>query len=102
MRASNFCGGIIIMFDSHRIYFFHSSIAAGNRGLRNNHATYYMTNIDLHNLEIQRNLRNWNRKPLLRETYKSFYEMIAGQLTDSTPGLFGTRLMVVLEKTEAG
>ncbi len=33
-------------------------------------------NIDQHNLEIQKNLETWNKKPLLRKIYNDFYEEI--------------------------
>jgi len=33
-------------------------------------------NIDQHNLEIQKNLEAWNKKPLLREIYRGFYDLI--------------------------
>jgi len=32
--------------------------------------------IEQHNTEIQKNLEAWNRKPLLREIYKEFYDLI--------------------------
>jgi len=32
--------------------------------------------IEQHNIEIQKNLEAWNKKPLLREIYKGFYDLI--------------------------
>jgi len=34
--------------------------------------------IDQHNIEIQKNLKSWENKPLLREIYKGFYKKIHG------------------------
>lgn len=34
--------------------------------------------IEQHNVEIQKNLEAWNNKPLLREIYKGFYNLILG------------------------
>lgn len=35
-----------------------------------------MISIDQHNIEIQSNLEAWNKKPLLQEIYKGFYNLI--------------------------
>ena len=32
---------------------------------------------DQHNIEIERNLQSWNRKPVLRRAYREFHERIA-------------------------
>lgn len=40
-----------------------------------------------HNVEIQENLCHWHDKPLLREIYRSFHELIAGQLARGVPGI---------------
>ncbi len=32
--------------------------------------------IDQHNIEIQKNLKSWENKPLLRDIYKEFYKKI--------------------------
>lgn len=40
-----------------------------------------------HNLEIQENLRSWNRKPLLREIYRSMHKQIAAELAPGVEGL---------------
>ena len=45
-----------------------------------------MRNIDVHNKEIQENLKAWMRKPVLREIYKSFHQIIAGHLSNPTLG----------------
>jgi SAM-dependent methyltransferase len=39
-----------------------------------------------HQLEIQRNLRAWERKPLLREIYSGFYDRIMRLIDNSIPG----------------
>jgi SAM-dependent methyltransferase len=39
-----------------------------------------------HQLEIQRNLSAWERKPLLRRIYDSFYERIVSLVDSSIPG----------------
>jgi len=46
----------------------------------------FMTNIDAHNQEIQQNIENWKRKPLLREIYKGFHELIANNIADRSLG----------------
>ncbi|MGA1870946.1 MAG: class I SAM-dependent methyltransferase [bacterium] len=46
-----------------------------------------MTSISSHNREIQVNVDNWKRKPLLREIYKSFHETIASQLMNHNSGV---------------
>lgn len=45
------------------------------------------TDIQQHNTEIHENLRHWERKPLLRETYGHFYRRIARSLEGRPPGL---------------
>ena len=40
-----------------------------------------------HEEEIQRNVRTWSRKPLLRKIYKGFHEAIAGFVRKDIPGL---------------
>jgi SAM-dependent methyltransferase len=42
---------------------------------------------DLHNQEIQRNRRVWQKKAILRRVYGQFYERIAGELSTDVPGL---------------
>jgi len=39
-----------------------------------------------HQAEIQRNLRAWNRKPLLQQIYSSFYRRILSLVDDGIPG----------------
>lgn len=39
-----------------------------------------------HQREIQRNLKTWNRKPLLQEIYRGFYEHILRLVDGSLPG----------------
>jgi SAM-dependent methyltransferase len=46
-----------------------------------------MTAINAHNKEIHINIENWKRKPLLRDIYKSFHEMIQSQLTSQVSGV---------------
>lgn len=45
-----------------------------------------MIDIYAHNQEIQDNIANWKRKPLLREIYRGFHETIAGHLADRSLG----------------
>jgi SAM-dependent methyltransferase len=45
-----------------------------------------MTNINAHRQEIQENISNWKRKPVLREIYKGFHETIAAHLTNCSLG----------------
>lgn len=42
--------------------------------------------IDQHNVEIERNLQSWNRKPVLRRAYREFHERIAAHLDPSLTG----------------
>jgi SAM-dependent methyltransferase len=42
--------------------------------------------IDQHNVEIERNRRAWNRKPLLRTAYRDFHRRIAAHLDPSLTG----------------
>jgi SAM-dependent methyltransferase len=42
--------------------------------------------LDRHQTEIQRNLAAWQRKPLLRDIYRSFYERILGLVDTTLPG----------------
>ena len=37
-----------------------------------------MTPTEQHQIEIQKNLRVWNKKPLLRKLYGEFYQRIVG------------------------
>jgi len=43
--------------------------------------------ISRHNVEIQRNREAWERKPALREVYRSFHRRIAARIDRSIPGL---------------
>jgi SAM-dependent methyltransferase len=43
--------------------------------------------IQEHNIEIQKNLRLWERKPLLKRVYFDFYRTIAGQILQEKKGL---------------
>jgi SAM-dependent methyltransferase len=45
-----------------------------------------MTQSDQHQLEIQKNLRSWESKPLLQEIYASFYRRIIALIDPHTPG----------------
>jgi SAM-dependent methyltransferase len=45
-----------------------------------------MAGIELHNDEIQRNLSIWNSKPVLRQIYRRFHEVIAGHLARDVRG----------------
>ena len=42
--------------------------------------------IDQHNVEIERNLQAWNRKPVLRRAYREFHERIAAHIDPSVSG----------------
>lgn len=42
--------------------------------------------IGQHNVEIERNLQSWNRKPVLRMAYRDFHRRIAAHLDASLPG----------------
>ena len=42
--------------------------------------------IDQHNVEIERNLQAWNRKPLLRRAYRDFHRRIAAHIDRLLPG----------------
>ena len=42
--------------------------------------------IDQHNVEIERNLQSWNRKPVLRRAYREFHERIAAHIDPSISG----------------
>lgn len=39
-----------------------------------------------HNIEIQRNRAAWQRKPMLREIYRGFYQQIAQRIDRAVPG----------------
>jgi SAM-dependent methyltransferase len=45
-----------------------------------------MISIDKHNVEIQKNLKSWNEKPLLREIYKGFYYLILKWIREDLNG----------------
>jgi SAM-dependent methyltransferase len=45
-----------------------------------------MTPLAQHQLEIQKNLRAWNAKPLLQQIYASFYQRIIAQIDPQIPG----------------
>src|SRR6185312_8847314 len=42
--------------------------------------------IEQHDVEIQRNRRAWDRKPVLRNIYHEFYRQIAARLDPNIPG----------------
>ena len=42
--------------------------------------------IDQHNIEIQKNLKSWENKPLLRDIYKEFYKKIHTYIDYSVGG----------------
>lgn len=42
--------------------------------------------LDQHNVEIERNLRAWNNKPVLRRAYREFHERIAAHIDRSLTG----------------
>jgi SAM-dependent methyltransferase len=42
--------------------------------------------LDQHNIEIQRNKKAWDSKPLLREIYRNFYHEILSHMHTSIPG----------------
>jgi SAM-dependent methyltransferase len=42
--------------------------------------------IDQHNVEIERNLRSWRRKPVLRLAYQDFHKRIAAHIDSSVTG----------------
>lgn len=42
--------------------------------------------IDQHHVEIERNLRSWQRKPVLRRAYRDFHERIAAQIDRQLAG----------------
>jgi len=42
--------------------------------------------IDQHNIEIQKNLKSWENKPILREVYKDFYRKIGTCINRSVDG----------------
>ncbi|MGH9221828.1 MAG: methyltransferase type 11, partial [Vicinamibacterales bacterium] len=42
--------------------------------------------IGQHDVEIERNLRAWNRKPVLRLAYRDFHKRIAAHIDPSLPG----------------
>jgi SAM-dependent methyltransferase len=46
-----------------------------------------MTDVDRFNEEIQRNLKLWREKPVLKRVYRTFHETIARQLPDLPRGL---------------
>ncbi|MEK7642540.1 MAG: class I SAM-dependent methyltransferase [Patescibacteria group bacterium] len=43
-------------------------------------------NIEQHNIEIQKNLESWQKKPLLREIYRGFYNLILGWVRKDLKG----------------
>ena len=45
-----------------------------------------MTPLDQHQVEIQKNLRAWNAKPLLQKIYASFYQQIIPLIAPQIPG----------------
>ena len=45
-----------------------------------------MTPLEQHQAEIQRNLRAWQAKPLLRKIYADFYKRILGLIDPRRPG----------------
>lgn len=45
-----------------------------------------MTPIEQHQLEIEKNLRSWKNKPLLRQVYARFYERIVSRIDPEIPG----------------
>jgi SAM-dependent methyltransferase len=45
-----------------------------------------MTPLEQHQIEIERNLALWRRKPLLRKIYAGFYEKILAHIDTSIPG----------------
>src|SRR5687768_12153669 len=45
-----------------------------------------MIELTQHQLEIERNLRAWDRKPLLRKVYAGFYERIVGLIDEGLNG----------------
>lgn len=45
-----------------------------------------MAALTQHQDEIQRNLRAWHRKPVLRQIYRQFYQHISGLIDRSLPG----------------
>ena len=42
--------------------------------------------IDQHNVEIEQNLRAWQRKPVLQRAYRDFHRRIASHVDPSIPG----------------
>lgn len=42
--------------------------------------------LEQHNIEIQRNIRAWQGKPMLREVYHEFYQLIAARLDPQIAG----------------
>jgi SAM-dependent methyltransferase len=45
-----------------------------------------MSSISRHSDEMRLNLERWNRKPVLREIYRGFHELMARQLARDVPG----------------
>ena len=45
-----------------------------------------MIDLTQHDIEIQKNLDSWNKKPTLRRVYKDFHQLIAGHLTKEING----------------
>ncbi len=45
-----------------------------------------MPDVSQHNEEIQRNLRSWEHKPLLKQIYRGFHELIAEHLSPDQKG----------------
>ena len=52
------------------------------------YANIIQMNIDIkqHNIEIQKNLESWQKKPLLREIYKGFYDLILSWVRQDLKG----------------
>lgn len=44
------------------------------------------TSAEQHNIEIQSNIKAWDRKPILREIYQDFYRQIAARIDPQVPG----------------
>src|SRR5688572_10398282 len=42
--------------------------------------------VEQHNIEIQRNMKAWDRKPMLRRVYRDFYRQVAAQINPKIPG----------------
>ncbi len=60
-----------------------------------------MSDVARHNQEIQRNLRHWEQKPVLRRIYRGFHETIAAELPGGVPGAVAELGSGVPDITEA-